>query len=59
MIIDIVVKSLSHITSILMYVHTLVCVPDTVYTVIFEGRKFREFCCKLAEYKILIFEKKH
>ena len=30
----------------------------TVYTVIFEGRKFRGFCCKLAECKILILEKK-
>ena len=31
---------------------------DTIYAVIFEGRKFRGFRCKLVERKILILEKK-
>ena len=33
--------------------------PVTVYAVIFEGHKFRGFCCKLAECKILILEKQY
>ena len=29
----------------------------TVYVVIFEGRKFRRFCCKFDEREILILKK--
>ena len=35
----------------------VMCNIATVYAVIFEGRKFRGFHCKLAEHKILILEK--
>ena len=30
---------------------------NTIYAVVFKGRKFHGFCCKLAEHGILILEK--
>ena len=39
-------------------VRILKIIQDTVYTVIFKGREFHEFRCKLAEHKILILKKK-